>query len=150
VSQAVPYWVDDPSLSLSIAAAKGDALLEPSKERIDANTLYNQLLPTSQAATERRIRAVPPPAAVGACVCVCVFFFFFFFILIFLHLANSRTLTMNVSCSFEDAHESSFQHAQSDSVSVLSFHFEIYSVSPSMIFFCLEMSCTPNIGAVCL
>jgi hypothetical protein len=79
VSQAVPYWVDDPSLSLSIAAAKGDALLEPSKERIDANTLYNQLLPTSQAATERRIRAVPPPAAVGACVCVCVCFFFFFF-----------------------------------------------------------------------
>ena len=76
MSQAVPYWVDDPSLSLSIAAAKGDALLEPSKERIDANTLYNQLLPTSQAATERRIRAVPPPAAVGACVCV--FFFFFF------------------------------------------------------------------------
>jgi hypothetical protein len=80
----VPYWVDDPSLSLSIAAAKGGALLEPSVGRIDANSLYGQLLPTSDAATQRRTRAVPPPAAVSSCALapfLCLRFYerFFFF-----------------------------------------------------------------------
>jgi len=37
--QAVPYWVDDPSLLVSIEASRGGDLLQPSRDRLDANAM---------------------------------------------------------------------------------------------------------------
>eukprot|EP00614_Pseudopedinella_elastica_P010020 CAMPEP_0172590006 /NCGR_PEP_ID=MMETSP1068-20121228/8496_1 /TAXON_ID=35684 /ORGANISM="Pseudopedinella elastica, Strain CCMP716" /LENGTH=804 /DNA_ID=CAMNT_0013385687 /DNA_START=190 /DNA_END=2604 /DNA_ORIENTATION=- len=52
--QAVPYWVDDPSLNPSIEASHGSALLGASEGRIDANKAYPQLLPHGAMASQRR------------------------------------------------------------------------------------------------
>ena len=52
--QAVPYWVDDPSLELSIEASKGADMLGSARDRLDANRMYPQLLPSGAEATARR------------------------------------------------------------------------------------------------
>ena len=52
--QAVPYWVDDPSLALSIDKSKGAALLDFISDRIDANLQCPQLLPYGDEGTSRR------------------------------------------------------------------------------------------------
>ena len=58
--QAVPYWVDDPSLALSIDKSKGAALLDFEEGRIDANLQCPQLLPHGIAGTNLRRRSDPP------------------------------------------------------------------------------------------
>jgi len=57
--QAVPYWVDDPSLTASIEASKGEQMLSEHKSRIDANKQLPQLLPYGATQMERR----PAPKA---------------------------------------------------------------------------------------
>jgi hypothetical protein len=54
--QAVPYWVDDPSLTLSIDKSKCAALLDLNFEesRVDANLQCSQLLPRGNESVARR------------------------------------------------------------------------------------------------
>uniref|UniRef100_A0A7S2WKV1 SPX domain-containing protein n=1 Tax=Rhizochromulina marina TaxID=1034831 RepID=A0A7S2WKV1_9STRA len=52
--QAVPYWVDDPTLRASIELSGGQALLATDAGRVDANKQYPQLLPHGQLASARR------------------------------------------------------------------------------------------------
>jgi len=52
--QAVPYWVDDPTLRASIEVSGGKVLLDADEGRVDANKQYPQLLPHGPLATDRR------------------------------------------------------------------------------------------------